>query len=87
MQIAFSREKKGGEGCSRFEFGSAAAEGGVGVEEGGCWFRLALEQYGVFQLLKARYRAALALPGIRIVRRVRQLVEAPRQLVVLELGA
>lgn len=65
------------------KFGSTAVEGEVtdGERED-----LALKQDWVFQLMEARHRAALALPGIRIIGRVGQLREAPSQLVIIELG-
>lgn len=50
------------------KFGSAAIEGKEEEEEEGAdrgrWFPLALQQDGVFQLVEARHRAALALPRI-----------------------
>lgn len=64
-------------------FGSTAVEGEVTVRQGEA---LALKQDWVFQLMEARHRAALALPRIRIIGSVRQLREAPSQLVILKLG-
>lgn len=62
------------------KFGSTAVEGEVTVRQREA---LALKQDRVFQLMEARHRAALALPRIRII--VRQLREAPSQLVILKL--
>lgn len=64
------------------KFGSTAVEGEVTVRQREA---LALKQDRVFQLIEARHRAALALPRIRIIGCVRQLREAPSQLVILKL--